>query len=116
VKLGGLGLKLTGFTFFERDMPPSSEELEAAWRPYIETCIEAFSPHRSIFESNFPVDKGSCSYPVLWNAFKRILTGYSAEEKTSLFSGAATAFTGSRICTIKAANWPCRRSVGASRC
>jgi L-fuconolactonase len=90
VKLGGLGLKLIGFTFFEKDMPPSSEELEAAWRPYIETCIEAFGPHRSMFESNFPVDKGSCSYQVLWNAFKRIVAGYSAEEKAALFSGAAS--------------------------
>jgi L-fuconolactonase len=25
-----------------------------------------------MFESNFPIDKGTCSYQVLWNAFKRI--------------------------------------------
>jgi predicted TIM-barrel fold metal-dependent hydrolase len=90
VKLGGLGMKLIGLTFFKNDMPPSSQELEKAWRPYIETCIEAFGPHRSMFESNFPVDKGSCSYQVLWNGFKRIVAGYSAEEKTALFSGAAS--------------------------
>ena len=42
-----------------------------------------------MFESNFPVDKGTCSYPVLWNAFKRLAAGYSADEKTALFSGAA---------------------------
>ena len=89
VKLGGLGMKLTGFTFFENDMPPSSEDLEKAWRPYIETCINAFGPQRSMFESNFPVDKGMCSYPVMWNAFKRIAAGCSADEKTALFSGAA---------------------------
>ncbi|MGA7259313.1 MAG: amidohydrolase family protein [Stellaceae bacterium] len=57
--------------------------------PYIETCIEAFGPQRSMFESNFPVDKGTCSYQVLWNTFKRIAAGYSAEEKTALFSGTA---------------------------
>jgi predicted TIM-barrel fold metal-dependent hydrolase len=89
VKLGGLGMKLTGFTFFENDMPPSSEDLEKAWHPYIETCISAFGPQRSMFESNFPVDKGMCSYPVMWNAFKRIAAGCSADEKTALFSGAA---------------------------
>jgi predicted TIM-barrel fold metal-dependent hydrolase len=89
VKVGGLGMKLTGFTFFENDMPPSSEDLEKAWRPYVETCITAFGPQRSIFESNFPVDKGMCSYPVMWNAFKRIAAGCSADEKTALFSGAA---------------------------
>jgi predicted TIM-barrel fold metal-dependent hydrolase len=89
VKLGGLGMKLSGFTFFDNDQPPSSQDLEKAWRPYIETCIAAFGPQRSMFESNFPVDKGTCSYQVLWNAFKRLAAGYSAHEKTALFSGAA---------------------------
>jgi predicted TIM-barrel fold metal-dependent hydrolase len=90
VKLGGLGMKLSGFTFFDNDLPPSSEDLEKAWRPYIETCIAAFGPQRSMFESNFPVDKGTCSYQVLWNAFKRLAAGYSADEKAALFSGAAS--------------------------
>ena len=89
VKLGGLGMKMIGFTFFEDDVPPSSQDLEKAWRPYLETCIAAFGPQRAMFESNFPVDKGTCSYQVLWNAFKRIAAGYSADEKTALFSGAA---------------------------
>jgi predicted TIM-barrel fold metal-dependent hydrolase len=89
VKLGGLGMKMIGFDFFEKPEPPSSEDLEKAWRPYIETCIAAFGPQRSMFESNFPVDKGTCSYQVLWNAFKRIAAGYSADEKIALFSGAA---------------------------
>jgi predicted TIM-barrel fold metal-dependent hydrolase len=89
VKLGGLGMKMIGFTFYENSDPPSSQDLEKAWRPYIETCIEAFGPQRSMFESNFPVDKGTCSYQVLWNTFKRIAAGYSAGEKTALFSGTA---------------------------
>jgi L-fuconolactonase len=89
VKLGGLGMKMIGFDFFEKPEPPSSQDLEKAWRPYIETCIAAFGPQRSMFESNFPVDKGTCSYQVLWNTFKRIAAGYSADEKTALFSGAA---------------------------
>jgi predicted TIM-barrel fold metal-dependent hydrolase len=89
VKLGGLGVKMIGFTFYENPEPPSSQDLEKAWRPYIETCIEAFGPQRAMFESNFPVDKGTCSYQVLWNAFKRIATKYSADEKAALFSGSA---------------------------
>jgi L-fuconolactonase len=89
VKLGGLGMKMIGFTFYENLDPPSSQDLEKAWRPYIETCIEAFGPQRAMFESNFPVDKGTCSYQVLWNAFKRIAAGHSADEKAALFSGAA---------------------------
>ncbi|HLG80626.1 MAG TPA: amidohydrolase family protein [Bradyrhizobium sp.] len=89
VKLGGLGMRLLGYDFHERPRPPSSEELAAAWRPYIETCIEAFGPRRAMFESNFPPDKGQCSYLVIFNAFKRIAARYSEDEKTALFSRTA---------------------------
>jgi L-fuconolactonase len=92
VKLGGLGMRMFGFDLHTRELPPNSEELAAAWRPYIETCIAAFGPERAMFESNFPVDKGSCGYAVLWNAFTRIAGGCSAAEKQALFSGTATQF------------------------
>jgi predicted TIM-barrel fold metal-dependent hydrolase len=92
IKLGGLGMRMFGFTHHMGELPPSSEELAAAWRPYIETCIAAFGPERAMFESNFPVDKGSCGYAVLWNAFKRIAAGCSAAEKHALFAGTATKF------------------------
>src|SRR5258706_241273 len=92
VKLGGLAMCLLGYDFHERPMPPSSEEAAAAWRPYIETCIEAFGPERGMFESNFPPDKGQCSYQVIFNAFKRIAAQYSEAEKTALFSKTATDF------------------------
>ena len=92
IKLGGLGMRMFGFTLHTRELPPSSEELAAAWRPYIETCIAAFGPDRAMFESNFPVDKGSCSYAALWNVFKRITAGCSAAEKQALFAGTATKF------------------------
>ncbi len=92
VKLGGLGMRMFGFTFHTGELPPSSEDLAAAWRPYIETCIAAFGPERAMFESNFPVDKGSCGYAALWNAFKRIAAGCSGTEKTALFAGTATKF------------------------
>jgi predicted TIM-barrel fold metal-dependent hydrolase len=90
VKLGGLAMRLLGFDFHERPKPPSSEQAAAAWRPYIETCIEAFGPERCMFESNFPPDKGQCSYQVIFNAFKRIAAQYSEAEKTALFSKTAT--------------------------
>ncbi len=89
VKLGGLGMLHFGFEFHLRETPPSSAELTAAWRPYIETCIDAFGPTRSMFESNFPPDKQSCSYLTLWNAFKRIVSGASPDEKRALFTGTA---------------------------
>jgi predicted TIM-barrel fold metal-dependent hydrolase len=89
VKLGGLAMCLLGYDFHERPMPPSSEELATAWRPYIETCIEAFGVERAMFESNFPPDKGQCSYQVIFNTFKRIAASMSEAEKDALFSGTA---------------------------
>lgn len=88
-KLGGIGMVSFGFDFHERDVPPSSEDLAAAWRLYVEPCIEAFGANRCMFESNFPPDKQSCGYTELWNAFKRITAGASASEKTALYSGTA---------------------------
>jgi predicted TIM-barrel fold metal-dependent hydrolase len=92
VKLGGLAMRLLGHDFHERPKPPSSQELATAWRPYVETCIEAFGPDRCMFESNFPPDKGQCSYQAIFNAFKGIAAQYSEEEKTALFSRAAMDF------------------------
>jgi predicted TIM-barrel fold metal-dependent hydrolase len=92
VKLGGLGMRLFGFDVHNGELPPGSEQLATLWRPYIETCIEAFGPERAMFESNFPVDKGSGSYQIFWNAFKRIAAGCSAAEKAALFSGTASRF------------------------
>ena len=92
VKLGGLGMRLCGHAFDKLADPPSSQMLADAWRPYIETCIAAFGAKRAMFESNFPVDKGSYSYPVFWNACKILAKGASASEKADLFVGAAKRF------------------------
>ncbi|MGH6909571.1 MAG: amidohydrolase family protein [Phenylobacterium sp.] len=89
VKLGGLAMAFCNFPSFLAEPRAPSEQLALEWKPYIETCIEAFGPQRCMFESNFPVDMGSCSYATLWNAFKRIAAGASADEKTALFSGTA---------------------------
>jgi L-fuconolactonase len=86
VKLGGLSLHWVGLGFDRKVSQPSSETLAQAWRPYIETCIEAFGVGRCMFQSNFPVDAVSTSYPVLWNAFKRLAQNASEHEKNSLFS------------------------------
>ena len=64
------------------------------WKPWIATCIDLFGSERCMFESNFPVDKGMCSYPVLWNAFKRIAAGASTAEKAALFHDTAARFYG----------------------
>lgn len=90
VKLGGLGMRVGVFDFHLRDAPPNSQQIAEAWRPWIEPCIEAFGAQRCMFESNFPVDKITSSYAVLWNAFKRLARGASSDDRTALFSGTAT--------------------------
>ncbi|NCP17818.1 MAG: amidohydrolase family protein [Erythrobacter sp.] len=89
VKLGGLAMSFCG-------MPPEgptevvpSENLAGMWRPYMETCIEAFGPNHAMFESNYPVDKWAGSYATLWNALKRLASGASDDEKRALFAGTA---------------------------
>ena len=89
VKVGGLGMLYCGWDFHLRDIPPTSAELAVAWRPYVEACIEAFGHDRCMMESNFPVDKQSCGYGVLWNALKRITQGCSAAEKAALYRDTA---------------------------
>lgn len=89
VKLGGLGMPMCGFGWHERAAPPTSEEMAKAMSPYYLFCIDKFGPDRCMFESNFPVDKVSGSYPVLWNAFKRIAEGFSEEERKALFHDTA---------------------------
>jgi L-fuconolactonase len=85
VKLGGLGMPMCGFGWNDRKTPPNSKEIAEAIAPYYNWCIEKFGVDRCMFESNFPVDKASYSYTVMWNAFKRISKDYSPTEKTALF-------------------------------
>ena len=89
VKLGALPAKFGGENK-ARGLPPSSQDVADAWRPWLAPCIEFFGAQRCFFESNFPVHKNWVSYPVLWNAFKRVAAGASAAEKAALFAGTAT--------------------------
>ena len=94
VKLGGLAM---AFCALPEEGPAAglgSEELAPMWKPYIETCIEAFGPTRAMFESNYPVDRWGASYPVLWNTFKRLTAGASDDEKAALYAGNAARFYG----------------------
>lgn len=89
MKLGGINMDYSGFGWHENPKPPTSAKLCDATKRYYETAIEHFGPDRCMFESNFPVDKISCSYPVLWNAFKRMTQDYSAAERAKLFHDTA---------------------------
>ncbi len=90
VKLGGLGMPRSGFGWGTRPAPPNSTELADAMGPYCLTAIGLFGADRCMFESNFPVDKQSYSYGVVWNAFKRMARSFSATERAALFHDTAT--------------------------
>jgi predicted TIM-barrel fold metal-dependent hydrolase len=89
IKLGGMGMPRTGFDWHTREKPIGSEELATSMKPFMTYCIEQFGPNRCMFESNFPVDKVSYSYHVLYNAFKRLSKDYSAAERTAMFQDTA---------------------------
>ena len=89
MKLGGMAMPWSGFGFERGERPPTSDELVAAQERYYHTAIDVFGPDRCMFESNFPVDRLSISYSVLWNAFKKIASRYGEEEKEALFRGTA---------------------------
>lgn len=88
-KLGGLAMPDNGFGWHEADRPPTSDEIVEAQARYYHHTIEAFGPERCMFESNFPVDRLSLSYPVLWNALKKIASRYTPDEQTTMFEGTA---------------------------
>jgi predicted TIM-barrel fold metal-dependent hydrolase len=88
-KLGGLNMEVNGYGWERRPSPPTSAELAQATRRYFEHTIDRFGPDRCMFESNFPVDKLSCSYTVLWNSFKLLSKAYSAADRAALFYGTA---------------------------
>ncbi len=88
-KIGGLGLPFWGFGFEVSAEVLDSRRLADAWRPYVETAIEAFGVERCMTESNYPPDSRSCGFVPLWNALKTIFRDYSSAEKVEIFSGTA---------------------------
>jgi predicted TIM-barrel fold metal-dependent hydrolase len=88
-KLGGLNMPLNGFGWHKREQLPGSDELRKATERYYLHTIDKFGPERCMFESNFPVDKVSCSYAVLWNEFKKMTADFRDEEKDAMFHDTA---------------------------
>ncbi|CAM0554903.1 hypothetical protein EHLJMEHL_00491 [Vreelandella titanicae] len=90
LKIGGFGMPIMGFSFNTGKTPPNSQHLADAIAPDVDACIERFTPSRCMLESNFPVDKGSISYGVLWNAYHRLTASWSQEERNAVFHDTAT--------------------------
>jgi L-fuconolactonase len=89
MKLGGMMMRLAAYDYMGLDAPPSSEQLAAHCRPYVETCVDLFGADRCIAESNFPVEKMGIGFAALFNALKRLTAGCSADEKAAIFAGTA---------------------------
>jgi predicted TIM-barrel fold metal-dependent hydrolase len=89
LKVGGIQMVVNGYGWHEREQPPTSDELLEANRDWYLYAIEQFGPQRCMFESNFPVDRLSCSYTVLWNQFKKLTKGFSADERAAMFHDTA---------------------------
>lgn len=88
-KVGGIQMQINGFGWDERNRPPNSDELLESNRRWYEHTIDVFGPERCMFESNFPVDRLSCSYTVLWNQFKKLTSSYSSSERAAMFHDTA---------------------------
>ena len=88
-KLGGLAMPDNGFGWEKKPKPPTSDEFVEAQREYYLHTIECFGPDRCMMESNFPVDRNSISYAVLFNGMKKIVADFSDVEKRQLFHDTA---------------------------
>ena len=88
-KIGGLGTPRCGLGWSDLPRPPSSQQIAAGYAPWFLHCVENFGVERCMFESNFPVDRASFSYHLLWNAFKRVAAKFSPSERAALFYGNA---------------------------
>lgn len=89
LKAGGIQMVVNGFGWHERPQPPTSDELLAVNRDWYLFAIEQFGPERTMFESNFPVDKLSCTYTSLWNQFKKLSASFTSEQRAAMFAGTA---------------------------
>ena len=85
MKIGGMAMPDNGFGWNTRDKPATSDEFVEAQRPYYLHAIDCFGPERCMMESNFPVDRMSLSYHVLYNGLKKIVADFSDDEKDQMF-------------------------------
>ena len=86
LKIGGIGMEnYFGTDWVSRPKPPSSDEVVTVWNERILWCIETFGTEKCMFESNYPVDRQTLPYSVIWNTFQKIVQTFTASEKDDLF-------------------------------
>ncbi|MEO0895637.1 MAG: amidohydrolase family protein [Bacteroidota bacterium] len=92
VKLSGLLMPILGFNFHQRPEKASVAEVVDAIGPHIEYGLKVFGVDRSMFASNFPMDKVSVSFEHLFDAFFELVADYADSDKQKLFMDNALAF------------------------
>ena len=55
-------------------------------KPYVEACIEVFTPSRCIFATNWPIDSLWSSYENVVDSYLDIIQDFSSDEKVAMFS------------------------------
>ncbi|MBT96064.1 MAG: amidohydrolase [Acidimicrobiaceae bacterium] len=86
LKVGGIGMENYFSTqWANKSSPPSSDQVVSVWNEKILWCIETFGTDKCMFESNYPVDRQTLPYSVIWNSFQRIVNSFSQNEKDNLF-------------------------------
>ena len=85
IKIGGMAMPDNGYGWNLRDKPATSDEFVEAQSRYYLHAIDCFGPERCMMESNFPVDRMSLSYHVLYNGLKKIVQDFSDDEKNHMF-------------------------------
>ncbi len=76
-------IKISGLPMYDRSWSVDS------LRPWVRECIEAFGTTRVMFGTNWPLDRLSCSYPDLIDAYDQIIADFSEHERTAMFAGNA---------------------------
>lgn len=62
----------------------------AALRPYADTVLDAFGPHRLMFGSDWPVCTLAASYSDVLSTARDLTAGLGESERTAVFEGTAT--------------------------
>lgn len=97
LKLSGLFMPIVGFNYHLRKTPPSLNEVVDAIAPHVEFALKQFGVERCMFASNFPMDKVSLSFEMLYDAYFKIVENYSEADQRKLFYDNALAFYGINI-------------------
>lgn len=85
-ELPQVSVKISGLGMFDHDWTVESI------RPIVESCIDAFGPKRTMFGSNFPVDRLHADFATVWGAYETITASLPEADRQRLFGDTARDF------------------------